>query len=85
MKKFIPRDKLGKKARRLLNSQRRRTWAISPVTRTVESRKVYNRKRKSHDFQDEWIRGIFYVHVQMIMGITGSGSAWLRKVFFTSS
>ena len=59
MKKFIPRDKLGKKARRLLDSRRRRTWAFPPATRSVESKKIYNRKRKSHDFQDEWTRGIF--------------------------
>ena len=40
MEKFISRDKLSKKARKELDSQKRRTWnGINPVTRTVESKK----------------------------------------------
>ena len=61
MAKFIPRDKLSKKARRLLDSRKRKTWAFNPATRSVESRKTYNRKRKSHEFLDNWIREIFPV------------------------
>ena len=53
MKQFIPREKLGKKARKQLDGERRATWAFSPVTKKVESKKLSNRKRKSHDrFQD---------------------------------
>ena len=53
MKQFIPREKLGKKVRKQLDGERRATWAFSPVTKKVESKKLYNRKRKSHDrFQD---------------------------------
>ena len=59
MGKFIPRDKLSKKARRLLDRQKRVTWLISPVTRTVESKKTYDRHRKSREYQNDWIRGIF--------------------------
>ena len=58
MEKYIPRDKLSKKAKRLLDRQKRATWQISPVTRTVESKKVYNRHRKSRDYQNDWNRGI---------------------------
>ena len=46
MKKFIPKEKLGKKARRQLDSEQRATWTFSPVTKKVESRKLYNRKRE---------------------------------------
>ena len=46
MAKFIPREKLGKKARRALDAQRRAAWDFSPVTRKVESRKIYNRKEQ---------------------------------------
>lgn len=52
MKKYIPRGKLGKKAKRRLDRQRRVTWLFSPVTRTVESKKTYDRHRKSHDLQN---------------------------------
>ena len=45
MKKFIPEEKLGKKARKQLDSEQRATWAFSPATKKVESKKLYNRKR----------------------------------------
>ena len=45
---FVPRGKLSKKAQKELNRQRRVTWEFSPVTKTVESKKVYNRKKKTH-------------------------------------
>ena len=59
MTRFISKEKLGKKARRELDRRQRRIWPLCPVTRTAESKKLYNRKRKSHDFHDEWTRGIF--------------------------
>jgi len=49
MMKFIPKEKLSKKARKELDRSRRETWDFSPVTRKVESKKVYNRKKASHD------------------------------------
>ena len=58
MKRFIPREKLGKKARKRLDSERRATWAFSPVTKQVESKKLYNRKRKPHDRYDEYGMGL---------------------------
>ena len=33
MKKFIPKEKLGKKARKQLDSEQRTTWTFSPVTK----------------------------------------------------
>lgn len=48
MAKFIPREKLGKKVRKALDSQRRVRWLFSPTTRKVESKKIYNRNRKPH-------------------------------------
>ena len=45
MTNFVEKKKLSKKAQRELNKQKRQTWDFSPVTRTVESKKVYNRKR----------------------------------------
>lgn len=53
MKKFIPREKLGKKARKQRDSAQRTTWTFSPVTKKVESRKLYSRKRKAHDRYDD--------------------------------
>ena len=50
MKKFVPENKMSKKARKELNSSRRTTWGFSPITKKVESRKVYNRKRIALDY-----------------------------------
>ncbi len=51
MDRFIPTKKLGKKARRELDTRQRKTWLLSPVTRTVESGKKYNRHRAGHDLR----------------------------------
>ena len=58
MARFIPRDKLSKKAQRELNRQRRVTWDFSPVTKTVDSRKLYNRKRIARDRYDSHDAGV---------------------------
>ena len=57
MKKFIPREKLGKKARKRLDGERRAIWAFSPATRKVESKKLYDRKKRSHDRYDDYGMG----------------------------
>ena len=58
MKKFIPREKLGRKARKQLDSEQRASWTFSPMTKKVESKKLYNRKRKSHDLYDDYGMGL---------------------------
>ena len=60
IKRFIPREKLGKKARKQLDSEQRTTWAFSPVTKKVESKKLYNRKRKPHDRYDDYGMGFSF-------------------------
>jgi hypothetical protein len=55
MAKFVPKGKLSKKAQKELNRQRRVTWDFSPVTKTVESRKLYSRKRNAYDRDDDGI------------------------------
>ena len=52
MAKFIPKDKLSKKAQKELNRQRRVTWDFSPVTKTVESKKIYSRRKKAQNRDD---------------------------------
>ncbi len=49
---FIPKAKLSKKARKELDRQKRVTWDFSPVTKTVESKKIYSRKRKARNRDD---------------------------------
>ena len=46
MPKFIPREKLSKKARRALDAEKRAAWGFSPVTRKVENKKYYDRKKQ---------------------------------------
>ena len=57
---FVPENKMSRKARKELNRGRRATWGFSPVTKTVESRKVYNRKRKTRDRYDDNGAGVFF-------------------------
>lgn len=61
MKRFIPREKLGKRARKQLDSGQRITWSLPPVTKKVESKKLYNRKRKAHDRYDDYGVGFFII------------------------
>lgn len=64
---FIPREKLSKKARKRLDSEHRVSWMFSPVSRKVESKKAYSRKRKTHDRYNDYgmgfpcITGFFYL------------------------
>ena len=59
MAKFIPKAKMSKKAAKDLAKQKRVTWDISPVTRKTESKKLYNRKKRSHDRYDDYGMGVF--------------------------
>lgn len=53
MEKFVSRKKMSKKARKLLAAKSRKTWAFSPVTRTVNSKKIYDRKKASRILKNE--------------------------------
>ena len=56
MEKFIPYDKLSKKAKRELDARRRGTWGgLNPVTRKPPNPKAYDRnraKRRKYDDSD---------------------------------
>jgi len=62
MNRFIPREKLSRKARRQLDNQRRTVWVISPVTRKPVSKKTYSRKKVSRSHQDEAGYFSFWTH-----------------------
>ena len=51
--RFIPKEKLSKKARRELNAARRTLWVVSPIPKKVESKKVYNRKKSARLYRDD--------------------------------
>ncbi len=59
MARFVPKDKLSKKAQKKLNRQRRAMWAFSPVSRTVDSKKRYNRKKNTRDRYDDYGASVF--------------------------
>ena len=60
MARFTPLRKLSKKAQKEHNRKKRTLWSMSPVTRRVESKKLYSRKRKAHDrFDDDRGTGFF--------------------------
>ena len=62
MARFVPKDKLSKKAQKELNRQRRVTWDFSPVTKTVDSKKLYNRKRNARN-RDDYSPGDFFIAI----------------------
>ena len=51
--RFIPKEKLSKKARRELNAAQRTLWVVSPISKMVESKKVYNRKKSARLYHDD--------------------------------
>ena len=61
MDKFIPKEKMSKKAKKKIAAEQRGTWAFSPVTRKIDSKKLYNRKRISRARYDDSTRDSFFV------------------------
>ena len=47
MKKFIPKEKLGKKARKQLDNEQRTTWTFSPVTKSGEQKALQPQEKSS--------------------------------------
>lgn len=53
MQRFIPKEKLSKRARKALDASKRQTWGdFNPVTRKPENPKAYTRKKPPR-MQDE--------------------------------
>lgn len=50
---------MNTKSLKEMAKKKRVTWNISPVTRKVESKKLYNRKKSSHDREDDYGMGVF--------------------------
>lgn len=51
MEKFIPYNKLSKKAKKAINDSKRRDWGtLSPVTRKEANPKAYNRSKEKRTF-----------------------------------
>lgn len=44
--KFVSKEKMSKKARKVINEKQRARWDVDPVTRVVESKKKYRRLPK---------------------------------------
>lgn len=59
MNKFISKEKMSKKAKKRIAAEQRGTWAFSPVTRKIDSKKLYNRKRISRARYDDSTRDSF--------------------------
>ena len=61
MKKFVPYEKMSKKAKRAEDAGRRVTWKSDPVTRVFKNKKKYDRKsiRRRRDVSDFDFRAYF--------------------------
>lgn len=54
MKKFVEYEKLSKKQKKEIDKAKRATWGdVSPVTKRVESAKLYNRKKHQRGGWDD--------------------------------
>lgn len=62
MEKFIPREKMGKKARKEHDSKMRSVWEIRPVTKLKDSKKAYNRKKIRREFDSYGESFLFFPH-----------------------
>lgn len=63
MQKFIPKQKLNKKARKELNRTKRKTWgALNPATRKSANPKAYDRRKvqKGDDYPLPFEPFLFY-------------------------
>ena len=58
MVKYVPLNKRSKKAQREYHSGRRQTWGTTdPVTKSVPSKKTYNRKKEKRKIGREFGNG----------------------------
>ena len=61
MARFVPKNKLSRKAQKELNRQGRVMWDVSPVTKIVENRKLYKRKKNARNWYDDYGAGVYYL------------------------
>lgn len=59
MAKFVPKARMSRRSLKEMARKKRVTWDFSPVTRKIESKKLYNRKKRSHDREDDYGMGVF--------------------------
>ena len=60
MEKYIPYEKLSKKEKRRLDSQRRTTWGcVNPVTRKPGNSKAYNRNKARNWRREDLFRELY--------------------------
>ena len=59
--KYVPIEKRSKKAQKAYYAARRGSWnGVRPVTKTVESKKIYDRKRMKRGFDPD-ASSVFYI------------------------
>lgn len=47
MKKFVPYNKLSKKAKKIINEKARKSWGeLNPITRTADTSAAYRNRRR---------------------------------------
>jgi hypothetical protein len=72
MDKFIPKEKLSKKAKRELAKAQRQTWGgLSPVTRKPENPKAYIREKPRNESDDDtgvcsWQKTFFFLRASRL-------------------
>lgn len=52
--RYVPLAKRTKKARQEAHREKRALWPIPPVTKRIESKKLYNRKKRASEGPPHW-------------------------------
>jgi hypothetical protein len=66
MQKVTSYKKLSKKKQKELNAKKRKSWGeLKPTVRVVQSKKHYNRKKKTRIENDDFNCGFFYFKNQI--------------------
>ena len=61
MKQFVPRDKMSKRQRKMLDAEKRTLWQVNPTTKVIQSKKVYDRKKQPRNYEPYDFQGCFYM------------------------
>ena len=64
MKQFVPRNKLSKRAKRMLDAKGRSFWPIHPATRCPPKSAAYDRKKARKETRKEIYSALSSSHMQ---------------------
>ena len=69
MNRFVPREKMSKRAQKELAARQRVLWETSPASKRIESKKLYSRKKRSRvRWNDPDGGSVFFLLLKAVKG-----------------